>query len=503
MKRSIYILSIVFGLSLISCEEILDIKPMNSINAADALNTIGGAEATLMAAYSNLQTSGDYGRGNLAIPELLADNGKAAFAHTNIYISHWQNTPGNHMNNWSTGYQVIRNANFVIDAVDDIPEVAAGDAYKKRLLKGEAYFLRGWQHFDVARVYSREPNHLVPGFDLGVVIMTGPFRYDGTNIGDVEAARSTVLETYQQVESDLNMAFELLNGNDEGNFPNRGNALAAKAMLARVYIYWERFDDAIEAATWVINNAASYGIQIETGNFLDVFAKGTEAIFQLKFMEVDNLMNSSIQAYYHRSIVTSPDPDDPGQWYLDKREGGGVGEILFSLALYNSMDDNDKRKSVMKKVKHNYLASPEEGIWLYKFTGANGSFGLDNIPLMRLSEMYLIRAEAYARRPNPNESLALGDLNTIRNARGLDDASAGGQELRDLILHERRLEFIGEGHRFFDLKRQGLPIWKSEESIEAGRSTLDWDDYRVVARIPPGEVGEDGTNPNMIQNPGH
>lgn len=501
VRHFIVIIALVFAFS--SCEDILDIKPLNSITAADALNTLSGAEATLIAAYSNLQTTADYGRGNLAIPELLADNGKAAFAHTNIYISHYQNTPGNHVNNWSTGYQVIRNANFVIDAVDDIPEEADGDADKKRMLKGEAFFLRGWQHFDLARVYSREPNHLVPGFDLGVVIMTRPFRYDGTNIGEAEAPRSTVLETYQQIETDLNTAFDLLNGYDAPNFPNRGNALAAKAMLARLYIYWERFDDAIDAATWVIEQAPSYGIGIETGNYLDVFARGTEAIFQLRYMEVDNLQNTSIQAYYHRSVITPPDPDDPGQWYLDRREGSGVGEILFSLALYEAMDDNDKRKGLMKKVKHNALASPEEGIWIYKFTGANGAFGLDNIPILRLSEMYLTRAEAYARRANPNDALARSDLNVIRNARGLDDTTVGGQDLRDLILHERRLEFIGEGHRFFDLKRQGLPIYKSEEAMAAGLSLLEWDDYRVVARIPPAEVGEDGTNPFMIQNPGH
>ena len=503
MKRTTYILLLFLGVSFSSCEKLLEIKPMNSMNAADALNTIGGAEATLIAAYSNLQTTSDYGRMNLAVPDLLADNAKVANAHANIYISHYQNTPGNHVNNWGTGYQVIRNANFVIDAVDDIPEVAAGDAYKKRLLKGEAYFLRGWQHFDVARVYSREPNHTVPGFNLGIVVMTRPFRYDGTNIGEIEAARNTVLETYQQIESDLITAFDLLNGNDAGNFPNRGNALAAKAMLARVYIYWERFDDAIEAATWVINNAPSYGIRIETGNYIDVFAKGTEAIFQLKYMEVDNLMNTSIQAYYHRSIITPPAPNDPGQWFLDRREGSGVGEMLFSVALYNSMDANDKRKGLMRKVRHNALANPEEGIWLYKFTGANGSFGLDNIPILRLSEMYLTRAEAYARKAVPNEALALADLNVIRNDRGLGNASESGQALRDLILHERRLEFIGEGHRFFDLKRQGMTITKSAEAVAAGRSALDWDDYRVVARIPPGEVGVDGTNPLMVQNPGH
>lgn len=106
-------------------------------------------------------------------------------------------------------------------------------------------------------------------------------------------------------------------------------------------------------------------------------------------------------------------------------------------------------------------------------------------------------------RQKPQEDLALADLNLIRNARGLTDATETGQSLRDLILAERRIEFIGEGHRFFDLKRQGMQITKSVEAIDAGRSDLEWDDYRVVARIPPDEVGLEGTNPKMIQNPGH
>ncbi|MDX9929911.1 MAG: RagB/SusD family nutrient uptake outer membrane protein [Bacteroidales bacterium] len=503
MKSNIISIVIMAGLLFSSCEKLLEIKPLNSINADDALNTLRGNEATLIAAYDNLQGSSNYGRMNLAVPELLADNGKVAFSHANVYINHYQNLPGSHVNNWSSGYLVIRNANFVIDAIDNVPEEAAGDADKKKLLKGEAYFLRGWQHFDIARVYSREPNHLVPGFNLGIPLMTKPFKYDGTNLGEIEIARSTVEDTYELIEDDLITAFELLEGNDAGNFPNRGNALAAKAILARVYIYWEKFDEAIEAATWVIDNAASYGISIETGNYNEVFDNNSESIFQLKFLEVDNLLASSIQAYYHRSIVTDPDPADPEGWYLDKKEGTGTGELLFSLDLYNSIDNNDKRKSLMRKVKHNYLASPEEGIWLYKFTGAGGQFGIDNIPIIRLAEMYFIRAEAYARKAEPQEDLALADLNLIRNARGLTDATETGQSLRDLILAERRIEFIGEGHRFFDLKRQGMQITKSVEAIDAGRSDLEWDDYRVVARIPPDEVGLEGTNPKMIQNPGH
>ncbi len=502
MKKIIYIILAIMLTS--SCDEWLNIDPENAVNADKALSTISGNKSTLISAYSLLTGSGSYGRQMVAGAEVLADNAKIATSHGNIITNEGKNATGSHCNNWETSYKVIRNANFVIDAIDKVEEVSSTDAYNKRLLKGEAYFLRGWQEFDLARVYSREPNHLIPNFNLGIIIQTMPFIFNGDNIPEIEKARSDVNETYIQIIADLEEAFSLLENNDSGNFPNRATALAAKALLARVYLYKEDYQSAISAATWVINNAPTYGISVSKVDYTLVFSQSKETIFQLVYRETDNLGSSSMQSIYTNTGLLDPSPSDP-TWYRDEKKGSGYGDVLFSTSFYNSFESGDTRLALMKKViRGANLSTPEKGIWLFKFNGYGGVYGMDNIPVLRLSEMYHIRAEANLRKSSPNEVDALIDINFMRLARGLTSVNnISGQNLLNLAENERRKEFIGEGHRFFDLKRWGKDISKSPEGVAAGLVPLTWDDPRVVARIPLSDSQPNGANPNLVQNPGY
>jgi hypothetical protein len=129
-----------------------------------------------------------------------------------------------------------------------------------------------------------------------------------------------------------------------------------------------------------------------------------------------------------------------------------------------------------------------------KWRGEKGVF-LENIPIIRYSEVLLIAAEGKAR--SANEAGARINLTTLRTNRGLasvaDDVT--GQALINLILKERRLELCLEGHRYFDLKRLGLNITKP-----APRPVVQASDFRIIARLPVGEVQ---LNPNLVQNPGY
>lgn len=501
MRKLLYIFLLLI---LTSCNAWLVVDPENSVPADKALQTISGNRSTLMAAYSKLQSSDYYGRQMMAATEVMADNAKIAKSHNNKITAEGQNNIGAHCNIWTISYKVISNANFVLDAIDRVPEVGEKDAYTKKLLKGEAYFLRGWQYFELTRAYSREPRYLSNNFDLGVIIQTEPFIYDGANIQTIEKSRSTVEESYNQIIEDLDKAFDLLQDNDEGNFPNRASALSAKALLARVYLYKEDFENAALAAGWVLDNASKYGIALEKGDYKNVFSAGKETIFQLAYTETDNLGTSSMQAIYSNTGLLDPKASDP-EWYRDEKLGSGMGDVLFSIDLYNKFEKGDKRLSLFKKVLRAANSStPEKGIWCYKFNGYNGVFGLDNIPVIRLSEMYHIRIEANLRKSNPNETQAILDINEIREARGLAAVKGlTGAALLQKAELEYRLEFMGEGHRFFELKRKGLDISKSKESLASGGIALNWDDPRVVARIPLADAQPNGSNPNLVQNPGY
>ena len=132
-----------------------------------------------------------------------------------------------------------------------------------------------------------------------------------------------------------------------------------------------------------------------------------------------------------------------------------------------------------------------------KYIGKNGFINLDNVPIVRIAEVYLNRAEALATPGSAvlNEAAALADLNTILTARGLTAVALTGTALYEEILRQRRLELAFEGHRFWDLKRLGRDIVKAPHY-----NTVTFTDARILAAIPQREV--DG-NPNLKQNFGY
>jgi hypothetical protein len=129
-----------------------------------------------------------------------------------------------------------------------------------------------------------------------------------------------------------------------------------------------------------------------------------------------------------------------------------------------------------------------------KWPGEKGG-GVENLPILRKAEMYLIQAEARARQNN--DAGAQTAINILRTNRGLTETVLTGLGLIDLIMNERRVELAFEGHRWFDLKRNGMNITKS---VTSGVSTLPYTDFRILQQIPNDQVL---LNPNLVQNPGY
>jgi hypothetical protein len=125
--------------------------------------------------------------------------------------------------------------------------------------------------------------------------------------------------------------------------------------------------------------------------------------------------------------------------------------------------------------------------------GTKGDF-LENLPIIRAAELYLIRAEA---RYRTDAAGARADLNALRSNRGLAAVDAGlvGDALFNQILKERRLEFALEGHRWFDLKRNGLTITK-----HGNNESVPYSDYRILAPLP---VDQLTLNDKLVDNPGY
>jgi hypothetical protein len=159
--------------------------------------------------------------------------------------------------------------------------------------------------------------------------------------------------------------------------------------------------------------------------------------------------------------------------------------------LLNTHEDGDARFDLYA---NDNPSEPESGqLYIQKYTGTLGEFA-DRLPIIRVAEVYLTRAEARAEQGNTSGAQA--DLNAVRNARTLEDVTATGDDLIEAILTERRLELAFEGHRFFDLKRRAMDIPKPQTAF----GVLPYDDFRVLAPFPNSEVQ---SNPQLDQNPGY
>lgn len=462
--------------ALTSCDELLDTKSKTMLSQ-EQVKTESGVQALIIGAYDLLQSASLYGRDALNIPEVLADNSTLS-PLASRYKTTADNREGSHLDIWVNCYEIIALLNEAISYAEALPE----SDHQKALL-GEALSLRGFIYFQLARVYGREPGHIINNFDLCVPLILDAFFYDGGEMDEtVYPKRATVTEVWSQIEKDLNRGFELLQGRDSGLMPKRIGALGAKALLSRVYLYESKWQDCIDAANYVTNNS-SFGVY--TGAYSDIFSKGAENIFYIYFTESEGLGSSSLQS---TNGITSKDVDSNG--YAVHAGGVGDADLCMSNELVALFDQkNDLRFKGVRKA----IVNSTPIWWTAKFLGYQGTFGLDNVPVIRMSEVVLNRAEAEAELNKTADALA--DVNTIRQARGLAEVEVSGSELLNEVLLQRRLELCQEGHRFFDLKRRGLDITKP-----AGRTMVPYSDYRVVARISDTQMD---ANPNLVQNPGY
>ena len=458
-----------------SCDKMLETKSQTLL-PQDKLQTEAGCEALLFGVYDLMQEPAFYGRDIITIPEVLADNSRLS-PLASRYKGQADNRIGSHLDIWVESYEIIALLNEVIMYAGKLPETS-----KSKAILGEALTLRGFTYFNLARVYGREPGRLVDNFDLCVPLILDAFFYDGGEMGEeVYPPRATVEKVWAQIEKDLNDGFSLLEGNDSGLMPKRVGALAAKALLSRVYLYEGKWKECVDASDYVVENAP---FDVYNGDFTNIYSSGEENIFYLYFTNTENLGSSSLHS------VNGMMPSDLDSEGYDIAKGVGDADLCVAeelVALYDQK--NDKRFKAFRKAKIN----GEKVWWSTKFNSWQGAFGLDNVPVIRLSEVVLNRAEASSELKKEDQALA--DVNEIRTKRGLEAVSLNGDALLKEVLLQRRLELAQEGHRFFDLKRRGETITKP-----AGRVEVPYTDFRVVARISETQMD---ANENLVNNPGY
>lgn len=449
MKKIILIILIPV-LFFASCSKKLDIDPTQSVNEEAVFTSDANIKAALNGAY-DVVSSGELTGGDLQLySELLGADGEISWVGTfnqpdEIFNKSILTTNSFVRDTWSEAYRAINICNNII------ANIAVANADDQDRIKGEALFLRGYMYFELVKLFGKPYSAGNVTSNLGVQLITTP-TINGQVTDVHKVPRSTVEQTYQQVISDLTTAKTLMSG-DYGVYASK---YAAAGILSRVYLQMGNFVKARDEANDVIENSGA-SLEAEYSKAFNNTSPSGEDILVLPITAQDGV--NDFHTYWSIADYGARDGDvEINQQHLD---------------LYQA---NDSRLALFFDYGGGYFYS---GKWLlqYKY-----------IPLIRLSEMYLTRAEANFRLGTAIGAEPVDDFNTVHERAGL--TGLGGVTLED-ILFERHLELAHEGQRIHDIKRLQQPV-----------DGFEYDADELVLPIPQREV--DAVGPTvLLQNPGY
>jgi starch-binding outer membrane protein, SusD/RagB family len=479
MKYTLGLIMLTTGLLMASCSNLLDVQPRQSVDTSVALVTREGINAAVTNVYTYQKDITLYGRDLLAIAEALGDETRIINRAGGRFINEGQNVINSHLGGWSIYYVGINNINLILEALPSSPFSEA----ERATIEGDLKFLRALNYHNLVRVYAYDPKVALAALDKGGV----PLALKGVSSPDQidYLARASVADVYAQIYKDLTDAVAKAPATGA---PNRVTKAAAMALFARVALYNEDFPNAIKYATDAL--AAGVGRFVGTTDYIAAWRGNShpESIFEILFQTRQESLgvNNALQSAYTTLESVAQTNSLAALRPTPLPTANGWGAVVPTAGFLTLYPVGDIRRQLYQLGLNRSGSIVEE---CTKFVGKSGVIYMDNVPVIRLSELFLIRAEALAR-SNGDQVLALADLNRIRTRAGLAalPATTTNTLLQDDITLQRRLELAFEGHRWFDLKRRGRDVVKSTGNVPYG-------DTRTLAPIPVREIQ---ANKNLV-----
>lgn len=454
--KYISILFVFVALTWNSCG-LLDETSPNDIDASGAIQNADQAENALVGLYSSLQNANYYGGNYLLIADALGGNSTTGGFDNPLLdeIGAKTVTSSNGLVEelWLTLYRTIANCNYLLEA---LPAVGDIDADRSGQIEGQARAIRALAHFDLLRYFGY---HWDTGSEYGIPVVQ--------TIQSVEdiVPRSTVSASYQFITTELEAALGLVDPDDKRQ--QFINSASIHALLARVYLYQKNYTDAVSHATAVIDDPTFSLLEKDAFSSLYSSRRTTESIFELAF---DNQNRSE----YNSLTYSRPDALRTELFFLASP----------SLAAFFENRPDDVRATLQDydPANHDESITSDGSGRTEKYRGEDTK---DNPAyILRLAEMYLIRAEARGK------AGGMEDLNTLRLLRGLTEITpVTDDDFLNAVLDERRAELNFEGHIYFDLARTGR-ITEVADS-----------EFRAALPIPLREIT--ATAEALRQNPGY
>ncbi|MGZ3821414.1 MAG: RagB/SusD family nutrient uptake outer membrane protein [Mucilaginibacter sp.] len=454
MKKLIKIIIAAVAVCTVAtgCKKFVDVgQPKNQLVSAEVFADSTDASASLLGIYiACMNSSIGLNSGGLTLyPGLSSDELAPTGSNPSIIQFYADNVlTNNNLNNglWVAGYNYIYATNACLEGLTN----SAGITNSAKIrISAEARFIRGYEYFCLLNLYGGVPDVTSTNYKVTGLL-----------------PRATIDQVYNQITGDLEFAELNLGINNGAN--DRPNSLAASALLARVFLCQGKYDQAAAEATKVINSG-NFELEADLNK---VFLSGSaETIWQL-----DLPFNK--YTWEGQTFVPSSSHAEP--------------KYVLTADLYNSFEPGDLR--VTSWTKTNKVGSKSYN-YPYKYkNNVLATTASEGYVLLRLSEQYLIRAEAELKLGDLNS--AANDINQVRNRAGLSNTEANtNDDIFSAIQAERRHEFFCEGgSRWFDLKR-----WNVTTPV-LGPSKTSWNINDQLYPIPVTQIS---SNPNLIQNPGY
>lgn len=471
MKRKIHILTIsMIALLSVSCS-FLEVEKIGKSDIQTYFSEISAFEPAMNGIYNLMYSF--YDRYYIPYVEVAGNDIVLSASAGGVWVDYqnFATTSDNETSAlgyiWKGGYEIINNANQVIYWAPLFPVTNPKDSETIANVLGAAYYVRALLHFDLCRVYGQDYGYTADASHLGIAIRNRIPSLSET------IARSSVHDCYQQAISDLQSALASFSNCTYNAY--RPTPLACKALLAKIYLYMGDMEQAEKYASEVIAEKPLTKREDYVRMYCDPEFIGDESIFRINGYEMTTTLKTMFD--YQSPVLT------PADGFLSRFDKDDIRNTLFSY----SYAGKEYPKTMLK-----YTCTKEVAAETDRYC---------NIFMSRVSEMYLIRAEANCSLGNTSE--AEKDIKTlISRATGKQSSEISlnwksAEELDALIYNERKKELCFEGHCLFDITRRHEDLVRDNSTTSTVRK-LNYPDNRFVLQIPYVEMD---ANDAMEQNP--
>jgi len=482
MKKTILYIIISILYVPLGCEEFLDVEPDLQISIDEQLATKSGVLEAYTGIYSDIEelfssrfaVYADVQGGNITFtPSATNKLVTIPSVIDNSYSFNDRYESSNYSELYSDIYEIINQTNLILERFSSFDFFSENESNR---LRAELLIIRGFMHYELSIHYAQNYNFTSDASHLGIVYNTKTLI-----AGEDFPSRESIDQTYLLIQTDFDKGLELMNDEQIASGPvySYFNKVNTCALYARIALQMNDWEKARDLANEVINTS---GLSLMNTNlYLDEWEKDTapvsEVLLEFSAPKTTNGTVSSSISEHFNYVSTSN--------YTLYVASGDL------LSLYNS---SDIRSNMFVEAELTTSVNGAEIQVPYYFTKKfQGNAGTICI---RLSEIYLIRSEAYARLNNI--SLSLNDLNSIRNRANLDSISSLGTNFEEIFM-ERRRELAFERHLLFDIIRFKRDVNRNEGCISS-LCNVSYPSNFFILPIPASSVD---LNQNIQQNEGY